>query len=142
MAYCAITDVELINALRGAYSATTKPTATQVGTMIDMIYAEINAVLSSVGLTVPVTANDFLRLTNALGAAAMAEAAGGMPGKTENKDPRDWRWQKYERNIEMLKADPALSGGTAVSSGQYAVNDFTTGYTNSRTDFTRDGDDW
>lgn len=142
MAYCVIADVEAINALRGSYSATTKPTSTQVTGMIDMIYAEINAVLSSAGVTVPVTTTDFMKLTNALGAAAMAEAAAGMPGKSENKDPRDWRWEKYERNLEMLKNDPSLSGGSASTSGQYAVNDFTSGYTNTRTDYTRDGDNW
>lgn len=106
MAYCTIIDVQGFNASRGAYSATTKPTSTQVNTMIDMIAAEIDSILTTRGVTTPVTSPadlvTYLRRVNALGAAADAESA-MLPSATKAsphlKDLRD----QYEAALELLR---------------------------------------
>lgn len=87
MPYCTITHVRGLNPTR-TYDATTKPTTTQVETMIDQIAAEIDTTLGGRGITVPVTDPTelvtYLQLVNAWGAAAEAESA-MFPGSTAKR---------------------------------------------------------
>lgn len=80
MAYAALTDVQSeMGALKGALTATTTPSTNDVtNRILPDISGEIDGVLSARGITVPVatpsTFVDFLKATNALGAAARALA--------------------------------------------------------------------
>lgn len=141
MGYCLVADVEGMTANRKlTYSATTVPTLVQVQAFIDEIAAEIDAVLSAKGITVPVTTNDYLKLMNKMGAAAMAEAALNVDGTNEVNSVRDWRWKKYNDMLADLKANPAMSGASVVSCG--SRSDGTSNFTNENMEFEGDGSDW
>ena len=141
MPYCSVSDVEGMNANRKlTYSALTVPTRLQVEAFISEIAAEIDAVLSSKGISVPVTTNDYLKLMNKMGAAAMADAALNVDGTNEVNSVRDWRWKKYNDMIADLKANPAMAGVTVTSTG--SRSDATANYTNQNMKFKGDGSDW
>ena len=77
--YCVIGDIQA--KLGRTYSASTKPTSTQVTAFITDTFAEINGVLDARGYSVPIpttatTATTILKNINVLGAAALAEDAG------------------------------------------------------------------
>lgn len=134
MAYCTVSDIAALNAMRtDGYTTTTQPTLAQVQIFVDTIYAEILAILSTAGITAPAT-SDYLRLMNIYGAAAMAEAAQAMGDKA---NARDWRSAMYESMKKDLKNNPALSGGT---SGNTESNVKLTGGDDPA--YTRAGDDW
>jgi hypothetical protein len=125
MAYCLIADVSGLLAQR-TFSATTKPTITQVNTFISDIAAEIDTALLSRGLTAPATTpTDFvthLKQVNAMGAAALAEQAmfpeaGGM-GSTPNSKRL---WEMYQAALKALKADPLPSSMDSALPGGYAT---------------------
>jgi hypothetical protein len=136
MAYCTITDVQGLNPQRSTYSATTKPSLTQVTGFINQIYGELNAILLSRGLTVPVTAPaDFLtnlQLANAEGAAALAEMAMfpeaiGTPGGSPHGQQL---WKMYTEFKDWLKngslpAGVSLSGGSASPRSFFERNEAT-----------------
>jgi len=108
MAYCTITEVEALNPQRGAYSASTKPTSTQVEAHIVTISDELDTIIAGRGLTVPVTAPaeflSHLKQVNAYGAAALAEMgmfpeAGGLGTSPQG----DRLWGIYTRALEFIK---------------------------------------
>lgn len=145
MAYCAITDVEALNALDAGtgYGTTSCPTATQVTGFINQVYAQINALLASKGITVPVTANDYLKMLNAIGAAAWAIAAAKMSGTAEGAEPRNFRMEQFRQWMLDLKNNPALSGGvSSQTANQIARSDITSGHETEVATFTKDGEDW
>lgn len=121
MSYAAVSDVQGLNAKRTAYSTSTKPTLTQVQGFVDQISAEIDAVLAAKNVATPVTAPasfvTFLLGTNALGAAALAEAAefpefDGGPGFT----PQAQRyWAMYQSRLDELKLGAAIDPAVTVS---------------------------
>ncbi len=78
--YCIDTDVSRFGTYAGrAFSTTTNPTKADVEAMIENVYDEINARLSTVGVTVPVAigtspkAYAKLKYLNALGTAGIAQ---------------------------------------------------------------------
>jgi len=110
MAYAALSDIQAVNPKR-TYSATSTPTSTQVTAFLTDIAAEIDVVLASRGLTVPVTAPaEFLaHLThvNAVGAAARAEFA-MFPEASESPagSPQgDRLWSQYQEYLRALRKD-------------------------------------
>jgi len=114
MAYCAIADVRALNPKR-TYSSSSTPTQTQVEGFITQIANEIDSILSSRGLTVPVTAPAHflahLEQVNAYGAAALAEMAmfpeAGMPGGTPQGSNY---WAIYEKaRTRLEKGDLPVS---------------------------------
>jgi hypothetical protein len=116
MSYCTITDVRGLNPTR-SYGASTTPTETQVTTYIDNIAGEIDAIINGRGYTVPVTAPTalvtFLKQTNALGAAALAESAmfpepQGMGASTHGTD----LWKKYQDALKWLREGDLPSEGS------------------------------
>lgn len=110
MAYAALSDVQAVNPKR-TYSATTTPTSTQVTAFLTDIAAEIDTLLTSRGLTVPVTAPaEFLahlKHVNAVGAAARAEFA-MFPEAAESPagSPQgDRLWSQYQEYLRALRKD-------------------------------------
>jgi hypothetical protein len=90
MGYCALEDVAELNTGR-TFSATSRPTASQVVDYIEQTAAVIDAVLRGQGynLPVPTTATSVLKLLegyNALGAACMVEQ--GAPTARRNGGSR------------------------------------------------------
>lgn len=124
MSYCTITDVQALNPKR-TYSATTTPTTTQVGTLIDQIASEIDAVLAAKGYTIPVTTPatfvTFLKTVNAYGAGALAEAA-MFPETSEAGSTPHWKMlqSKYDAWLKLL-----VDGGVipaSMSAGEEGEN--------------------
>jgi len=120
MAYCTSTEVQNLNPKR-TYSATSTPTSTQVGLLIDQIAVEIDAVLEAQGYTVPVTTPtnfvNVLKAINAYGAAALAEA-GMFPEVSEMGSTPHWKVlnDKYNEWMKALRAGeipPDLATGAA-----------------------------
>lgn len=108
MSYCTTTDIQALNPTR-TYSATSKPTLTQVQTYIDQIAGEIDSILKGRGLATPITIPaefvTFLKQLNAVGAAALAERAmfpeaQGMMGSTSASA---MHWRQYQDGIKWLK---------------------------------------
>jgi len=130
MSYCTISDVRAINPKR-TYSATTTPTDTHVATFIDLIAADIDVILSSRGYTTPITTPaafmTWLKLLNALGAAAMAEDAmfpettekGSTPHASILRKQYDARLTKLQ-NGEIT---PETDLGDNVSSYYHTMSD-------------------
>ena len=124
MAYCTITDVQSLNPKR-TYGATTTPSTTQVNSLIDLIYGQINTVLESQGYTTPVTEPaslvTALQLLNAQGAAAMSEM--GMFSAQEKGSTPHWKvlWEAYQDGLESLRKGQVPQslgkGGDALNAG-------------------------
>jgi len=122
MAYCALIDVQALNARRNnntVYGASTVPTATQVTALIVQIAAEIDTILAAQSIATPVTAPasfvSFLLNLNARGAAALADMAAfpesdGGPGASTHGQTL---WKLYQQGLDGLKdgtaIDPAVS---------------------------------
>lgn len=144
--YCSVDDVEALNAQQvgsAGYTTTTNPTAVQVQGFVDQVYAQINAVLASAGIIVPVTANDYLKMLNAIGAAAWAIAAAVMTGDEKGAEPRNFRMDQFKAWMVDLRNYPSLSGGTSsTGSTDIGRSDKTSGYTREDTTFTKDGEEW
>lgn len=108
MAYCTEADIE---ALLPKYTidATSQPTSTQVGIMIDDIAAEIDVILSAQGYTTPVTEPaallTYLGRVNALGAGAQAAKAMFPETVEAGISPiADWLWDRYTDALKHLRA--------------------------------------
>ena len=103
MSYCTITDVQALNSQRDTYGAATNPSLTEVNGFITQIGNELDSLLLTLSLTVPViTPAEFvgaLALANAQGAAALAEMAqfpeaqGTMGGSPHGQQ----LWAMYEK---------------------------------------------
>lgn len=147
MSYCTAADIEAMNAQRKqTFGAATTPTLTQVNDFIDEIAAEIDAILSAAGASVPVSpASDYLKLINKMGAAAMVEAAKQMEGVEESTEARNYRQKRYDRMLDMLAKNPELSGATITTGQAGSVgsrSDATSDYSNPNMTFQGDGTDW
>lgn len=114
MGYCSESDVGALNAQR-EYNNTSKPTSSQVNTMIDHVAALMDARLSALGFTVPVVSaaksQSLLKIINTLGAASMAEEAIYYEGSEAQvvRDPkyRDL-WKRFETEMKRIEANPLL----------------------------------
>lgn len=147
MAYCTLNDVKALNSRRvDVYTSSTNPSQSQVESFCDWISADIDAVLTVCGITTPIASpSDYLRLTAAMGAAGLAESAITMNGAEGAADPRNFRWTEYKSRLEVLRANPALSGGSSANpagGGLYAASDYTSNFTNERAEFKRGGGNW
>lgn len=103
MAYCTIDDLK-IYVPKLEFSASTKPTSTQVESIITNTSYEIDSALQTAGYSLPVTDADtlaFLKNLNALGAAAIAEGA-TLPEKVG--DTHDSKLLRlYEKRLDNIK---------------------------------------
>lgn len=114
MGYCSESDVAALNAQR-KYTATSKPTSSQVNTMIDHVAALMDARLGVLGFTVPVVSAskslNLLKIINTLGAASMAEEAiyyDGSEAQVVRKPKYQDLWQRYEAEMKRIEANPLL----------------------------------
>jgi hypothetical protein len=127
MAYCSLTDVqELVP--KFTFSDTTKPTQTQVESLITRIAAEIDNALEVQGVNTPVTSPAnfvaWLQNLNALGVAYRAMQ--GMFPSTAEKDALPV-WQTYRKDyMEGLKAIQKGEMPSAVSPGNGDVGSYYT----------------
>ena len=111
--YCSITDVNANNPHR-TYNTTSRPTSTQVGAFITNTSAEIDARISRMGITVPITTSPatyislYLKKACAYEAAAMAEDAAYMGGNKMESTHGDLMHKRYAAAIEELEKNPTL----------------------------------
>lgn len=112
--YCTITDMVVHGTpANKPYSATTKPSIIEINTtIIPYIYREINARLSSAGVTVPAVSADSPEAyalcadINALGAAAKALRI-AFPKRGNERDWIDDLKADYERRLKTIGEDTA-----------------------------------
>jgi len=126
MSYCVLADLySYIPKLE--YTSTSKPTVTQVETIIDNIAQEIDTALQTAGYELPVTDTDslaFLKMLNALGAAAFAESGTLSEKSGDTHDSKLMR--AYEKRIdgiskrELLPVDVSMEA--EVSPASYATD--------------------
>jgi len=101
MPYAAVSDVAALNVGRATYSATTKPTASQVALYLTWTAAELDATLRGAGYDTPVptTADEayaLLTAMNAMGAACLVERS------AQNSPDRDTWCAAYIAGKELL----------------------------------------
>jgi hypothetical protein len=107
---CTTADVQALNPQR-TYSATSKPTLTQLGTYINMIAAEIRGVIRKHGITesaLDTNAVALLNYMNALGMSAMAEqnaVSGNAMTMTEGSNKNK---SKYDDMLAEFSADAGI----------------------------------
>ena len=113
MAYCTITDIQTLNSDR-TYDTNSHPTATQVSSQIDLIAAELDAILAGRNYTVPVTTPawlvNILKTINAYGAASLIETSMFPEGVDKGSSPH---WKVLSDKYEAWKAK--LESGSITS---------------------------
>lgn len=103
MAYCDITHVEARNVGRAPYSASTRPTASQVSIFIAQAAAEMDTALTEGGYSVPIATDVASMVTlrlqqiNALGANYFIEQSAQVSHHLE-----DWE-QQWEKALAMMR---------------------------------------
>ena len=108
-----------MNPQRPTYSASTKPTSTQVNEFITQIGNEVDSILLGRGQVVPITTPaslvGALKLGNAQGAAALAEMAQFPESSGMGETPHGARlWAMYEKFKKWLQeGNLPISGGSS-----------------------------
>lgn len=116
MAYCTTAQVTTSLPTR-TFSATSKPTTTEIGELIDRIAGEIDVVLGGRGLTVPVTTPDelvvFLEQLNILGASSLTEQAMFPETAGQMSAPAaKVLWNQYRQGLKFLMEGELTSTGS------------------------------
>jgi hypothetical protein len=112
MSYCALSDVQGL--MQATFSATSRPTADEVDSIITNIAAEIDGVAQAAGYEVPVTtaqAIAMLKTYNAYGAAVAAWHAGFI---SDALPPRVEYWNTSYRDFlsRLRKGEQQLPGAS------------------------------
>lgn len=141
MAYCTYDHVGTL--LELTFTDDSKPSSTKVTEIIDMIASEINLVLISRGISVPVAGTDFykiLTLNNAYGAAGVVGLT--YLSNVDGVDDKQGAYYKkeYKDFIALLKSEPDLFK-TMIKNVTASTN-VTDGYTEEDVIEDRIGDDW
>jgi hypothetical protein len=130
MAYCTISDVRALNPKQD-YTSDSTPNITHVSTFIDLIAADIDVALSSQGYATPITTPTafvtWLKLLNALGAAAMTEDA-MFPETTERGSTPHANVLRKQYDARLAKLQngditPETDLGDNVSSYYHVMSD-------------------
>jgi hypothetical protein len=103
-AYCSIDQILALNQHR-TYSASTKPTLTEVKAFATGIANRIDALLAELGYETPVTdatGKSILSWINAYGAASLAEQAQAGLGPVRSQHA-DFLWEKFEVDLETIQ---------------------------------------
>ena len=121
MAYAVRTDVEGLIA-QFTLDANSKPTQTQADTLIDDTGDEIDVVLSSAGVAVPVTTPTYfkeaLKFLNAYGAAAAILRAMFPDATGSGETPAYAFWEaRYKAGLKGLKDGSHIPPGVTRSAG-------------------------
>jgi len=112
MNYCDSTDVNVIMGV-DAFSSTTRPTLTQVNTIISDITNEIDFVLSGVGITTQPTDSKILgRLGIACKYGSASHVCLSVYGNNTSVDGSQGEYfgRKYKEILDEMKTDPELYG--------------------------------
>lgn len=139
--YCTTTDVIRFNSKRD-YDTTSRPTATQVTSMIADITADMNGRFAAVGVSVPITtspthnAYKFVRFICALGSAGLAEQSMFMGGNKQSSEHSQSLMAMYEDRMKAIEKNPQMLNAI-VSGGDGAIFD---SYEYSNTDKRREED--
>jgi hypothetical protein len=116
MAYCTAAQVASLNPQR-TYSASSKPSLTEIGEFIDRIAAEMDVILQGRSLTVPVTEPaelvTFLEQLNVLGAGSLTEQAMFPAATGAGSSPASGvLWARYREGLEYLKTGVLTTSGS------------------------------
>jgi len=117
MSYCELADVQRLN-LNRTYNDNSKPTSTQVESMITDAATVIDALLSVWLVTTPVDSTNspysyaILKVVNALGAAADAENSAYFGFDKNTSSHGDWLKEQFDEMMERILN--WLSGKTGV----------------------------
>lgn len=121
MAYCTVAHVEVRNAARGVFSATSKPNASQVVGYVNDAAALMDEAMFDGGYSVPIvacsvpsTTQQWLQYTNSVGAAVMVEESAQVSTK------QDEFVKAWNAALKMLKAG-GLPGVTPTGAGPGAI---------------------
>lgn len=116
MPYCDITDVVARNPVRGAFTASTKPTASQVGLFIDDAAGIVDSVLVQAGYSTPVVVSQAatsvrftLRNANAVGAWYFTEWA--APNSDRRSEAEDM-WESAKKMLLKVELDLPKNAAT------------------------------
>lgn len=129
MSYAGPTDLARhLGKFAAGFTATSMPSTADAQTFLDDIAGEIDGVLSSRGIATPVTIAsapqsflDFLKVTNAIGAAAQIVAAlFPQASGVASTEYQSWLDEQYEQRLKSLRSgegipDVVLPGGTGGS---------------------------
>jgi hypothetical protein len=133
MAYASITHVQAHNAGRGAYTSSTKPTASQVVQFIDEAAGEIDIALAAGGYNVPLPSSvpssvaAYLQKTNAYGALCFIESSAQV---SHNRDDYCSMFKQALKMFERGRlpglekdSDVGLPRGDATATPPYFTRD-------------------
>ena len=119
--YCTAADVSVLLGV-DTFGATTRPTSTQVNSIIANVTNEIDFVLAAVGITTQPTDTKILgRLAIACkyGVAAQVGMSGYGNAMSVDNSQADKYQQRYQEILDEIKASPELYGQITGDSGMY-----------------------
>lgn len=111
------------------YNTSTKPTLTQVSYIIADVFADMNARMSAVGVTVPVTTSPasvfsgFLKMIHSIGSAGYIEESAFMGGNKQESEHSNSLLEKYEMYMKQIESNPAMVQSGFASFGSYEQSD-------------------
>lgn len=132
MAYAAISDIQGLMA-KFTIGASTKPTTTQVTTIITQVSAEIDSVIAGAGYAVPVMAPawflDALKILNGYGAAS-AVLRSMFPEKSGAGEAavamESYYATQYQRGLKRLETGAAIPPDLATGTAQVTPSTYFT----------------
>lgn len=113
MSYCTTTNAHDWNPKR-TYNTTTQPTLAQMTSFVNRAYAEMNAMMVGVGITVPIATspvsvfNSELRRLNSIRAAAYLETAAFMGGNKQDSTHDEMLNDLFEKGMQNILDHPFL----------------------------------
>jgi hypothetical protein len=113
MAYCTASDIAIQLGV-DTYTATTRPTLTQINSIIDNISGEIDFHLSAIGITSPTDVRVLSKLKNICidGVACRVGFSNfGNNQGVDNTQPNHY-CKNYKESLNEMKEDPSLYGIT------------------------------
>lgn len=140
MAYTTLDKVAAITGFE-SFSTTTRPTQTQVTDMINDVTGEMDFVLSSKGITTPITNSNLLRKLDIIckyGVACQVLISGYGNADSVDGSQGDKFCEKYKEYLQDIKDNPEDYGyitgnstmfiGNQVSDGTYTESEITDRY--------------
>ena len=136
MAYCTTTDIQA-KIPYTTFSATSKPTLTQVSDYCDDISADMDEKFQSVGVTVPVTDSDKLKLLTRV--ACFGVVAEVYRSQDNNIEKAKMYQDLYDKEMKYILANPDILLATAevTNAPQFTQTDST-----RTVPFARETDGW
>lgn len=144
MAYCTVAQVEGLQRIRFPngfkdYSAgppvvdATNPTLADVNGFIDQIASKIDSIIRVKGYQTPITATDYVKSVNAMGAAWMVEISLNVSGNADQMKRADQLYKNYQDELKCIDNNPRLTGAVPALAGQtnIATSDGVTNWINT-----------